>query len=136
MLVLWEILGGILFFGFVSFFSLILFSSLFGCFGFIVFWAILIGLVVLLKISFKWIFITGVLVYAFLLLKKYLRYKGLPDYDGYLSNNSNSYVNGKVVCKYCGSEHLVHNGLFGRSGKLRYYACVRCRNWLYRFKVI
>lgn len=136
MLVLWEILGGIFFFGFVGFFSLILFSSLFGCFGFILFWAALIGLVMFLNISLKWIFISVVVVYALLLLKKYLRYQELPDYDGYLATNNNAYVNGKVICKYCGSEHLVHQGLFGRAGRLRYYVCVRCRNWLYRFKVI
>ncbi len=84
------------------FFSLIFFSSLFGCFGFILFWAALIGLVMFLNISLKWIFISVVVVYALLLLKKRsLRYQELPDYDGYLATNNNAYVNGKVICKHC-----------------------------------
>lgn len=136
MLIFLEILGGIVFFGFISFLSLILLPSIFGCFGFILFWCILFAILTVFSISFKWLLICALIVYSVLLINKYTRYNKLPDYDGYLYNNSNVYNDGKAVCKYCGSEHITNQGLFGNSSRSRYYMCLRCRNWLYRFRIV
>lgn len=136
MMILFEILGGIVFFGIAGILSLLILPSLLGCFGFIAFWIVLIAILMVFSISIKWIIIFAAIVYAILLLNKWSRYTRLSDYDGYLASNANVYNNGKVVCKYCGSEHVINCGLFGKSGRLRYYMCLNCRNWLYRFKVL
>ena len=48
----------------------------------------------------------------------------------------NAYHDGKASCNVCGSEHLIHSGLYGNQSKSRYYVCLKCKSWLYKFKVI
>ncbi|MDD3267126.1 MAG: hypothetical protein PHC75_08115 [Burkholderiales bacterium] len=130
-----EILGGFIFFSFISLLSLIIIPSIFGCAGFILFWIILISLVVAFSISFKWIGVAAIIIYGVLLFRRYLRYSNLPTYDDYLTDNPNIYQDG-VTCKHCGSHTIANRGLFGNSGKARFCVCLSCRKWLYRFKVL
>jgi len=136
MMLIMEIIGGFIFFGILSFLSLIILPSLFGCFGFILFWVVLLSLIIFFSINIGWFLLFAVIIYAALLMRKYSRYKSLPDYDSYLLNNPNAYHDGKASCNVCGSEHLIHSGLYGNQAKSRYYVCLKCKSWLYKFKVI
>ncbi len=136
MMILLEIIGGLVFFGFMGFLSLLILPSLFGIFGFVFLFILLIGLLVFFSLNFVWIFLFAISYYIVRSVTKYMRYNKLPNYDEYLSNNVNVYQNGKVVCKFCGSEHLTHQGLFSHRDRNRIYSCLRCRQWLYRFKVL
>ncbi len=136
MMVLLEIIGGLIFFGFMGFLSLLLLPGLFGCFGFLFIVVILGSLIVFFSLNLVWVIVFGSIYYLCMAGFKYLRYNKLPTYDGYLSTHPNVYHNDKVCCSFCGAEHISHVGLFGTRGKLRYYVCLRCRNWLYRFKVL
>ncbi len=131
-----EIVGGLVLFSILSVFSFILLPTLFGCFGFILFLIVFFALLVYFSASILWFIGFVFISYLFLAIRKYFRYQKLPDYDAYLSQNVNAYVNGKVYCNSCGSEHIIHTGLFGPQSKLRYYMCMSCRKHLYRFKVI
>lgn len=135
MVMLFQIIGGLVFFSFISFLSLLILPSLFGCFGFVLFWAVIVGLLMLFSISLKWILIFALIFYAIMFINKYSRYKGLPDYNQYLATNVNVFANGRVVCKHCGADNVMNQGLFGTSSRLRYYVCGQCRSWLCRFKV-
>lgn len=135
MFILFEIIGGIVFFSFVSFLSLLILPSLFGCFGFVLFWAVIVGLLMLFSISIKWLLILVIAFYAIMFVNKYSRYNALSDYNQYLANNANVFVNGRVICNRCGSDNVINQGLFGKSSRLRYYVCSQCRSWLCRFKV-
>lgn len=130
------IIGSLILFAFLSFFSFILLPSLFGCFGFILFLFTFFVLIIYFSASIAWFILFVFICYLLLGIRKYFRYKKIPDYDTYLANNPNSYVNGKVYCNNCGSEHITHTGLFGSQSKLRYFMCMSCRKILYRFKVI
>ena len=136
MMLIMEIIGGFIFFGILSFLSLIILPSLFGCFGFILFWVVLLSLIIFFSINIGWFLLFAVIIYAVLLIRKYSRYQSLPDYDSYLLNNPNAYHDGKATCNVCGSEHLIHTGLYGNQSKSRYYVCLNCKSWLYKFKVI
>lgn len=135
-MIILEIIGGFIFFGFVSLLSLLIIPSMFGCLGFVLFWACFVAVFMLFSISLKWIGICAIVFYAWMLIRKWIRYKKLPNYDEYLTINQNSYRDGHVVCNHCGSQHILNQGLFTRGGKLRYYLCLKCGSWLYRFKVL
>lgn len=135
MIIFFEILSGFIFFSFISLLSLIIIPSLFGCAGFVLFWLIIFAFLIVFDISLKWLFIAAIVTYGILLLKRYNRYKNLPSYDEYLTSNADVYQNG-VVCKHCGSHNVINVGLFGKSGRLRYYMCLQCRSWLYRFRIV
>lgn len=135
-MILMEILGGLVFFGFLGFLSLLILPGLFGIFGFIFLIMLLIGLLVFFSLNFVWIVLFGLAYYVVRHVTKRLRYNKLPNYDDYLTQNVNVYQNGKAVCKYCGSEHLLQQGLFSPRDRSRFYSCLNCRQWLYRFKVL
>ncbi len=131
-----EIIGGFIFFAVIGGLGLILIPSLLGCFGFILFWVIVLGLIVFFSVNFVWIALLAVVLYAVMAVRKFIRYSALPDYDTYLSDNLNVYHDGKVHCKHCGSDQIVQLGLHGLKSRSRYFMCLRCRQWLYKFKVI
>ena len=131
-----EIIGGLFLFCILSIFSFILLPSIFGCFGLILFIIVFFSLVVYFSVSIVW-FIGFLLVcYLLLGLVRYYRYWQLPDYENYLSTNSNAYFDGKLHCVNCGSSQIMHTGLFALNSKFRYYVCLNCRKMLYKFKVI
>lgn len=136
MMVILEIIGGLMFFGFMGFLSLLLLPGLFGCFGFLFIVVVLGSLIVFFSLNLVWVVLFGSAYYLLMAVFKYVRYNKLPTYDGYLAANPNVYQDGKVCCSFCSAEHISHIGLFGVRSKLRYYVCLRCRNWLYRFKVL
>lgn len=136
MMLILEIIGGLMFFGFMGFLSLLLLPGLFGCFGFLLVVVLLGGMIIFFSLNLVWVILFGLVYYIVMGGVKYLRYNKLPTYDSYLTANPNVYQNGQVCCSFCGAEHLSHVGLFGMRSKLRYYVCLRCRNWLYRFKVL
>lgn len=135
-MVFFEILTSLFLMGLAGLFSLILISSMFGCFGFMLFWGAMLGFFIILDISFKWLLIGILAFYGISITLKIIRYYQIPNYDEYLSVNANAYQHGQVVCCKCGSSSVANLGLFGMYGKLRYFACTRCRNWLYRFNVL
>ena len=136
MLHMLEIVGGFIFFIILSLLSLIILPSLFGCLGMVLFLVVLLGLIIFFSVNIAWFILIGLVVYAVVGIKKFFRYQRLPDYDSYLNNNSNVFVDGKAVCKYCGSSHIVQTGLFGFHSRSRYFVCTQCRGWLYKFKVL
>ena len=135
-MIILEIMMGLFVMGLAGLFSLILISSVFGCFGFMLFWGAMLGFFIILDISFKWLFIGIFIFYGISILLKIIRYYQMPNYDDYLSMNANTYEPGQVVCCKCGSNSISNLGLFGHYGKLRFFICTRCRSWLYRFRVL
>lgn len=131
-----EVIGGIVFFAVIGGLGLILIPSLLGCFGFIFFWIVILGLIVFFSVNFVWIAALAAIIYLVMAIRKLIRYSALPDYDNYLSDNLNVYHDGKVHCKYCGSDQILQLGLFGLKSRKRYFMCLRCRHWLYKFKVV
>lgn len=131
-----EFIGGFVFFAFMGILSLILLPSLLGCFGFILFWVVILGLVVFFSVNFIWFFALAIIIYSIVAVRKFIRYQKLPIYDDYLNNNVNVYADGRARCCHCGSDQLIAVGLFGFQSRWRYYMCMHCRRWLYKFKVI
>lgn len=135
-MIIFEIIGGLILFSVLSLFSFIILPSLFGCFGFLLFLGVFFALMVAFSASIGWFIIFIIISYLVLAIIRLIRYYQLPDYDQYLSQNVNAYVDSSVHCCNCGSTQLLHNGLFGLRSKLRYYICMNCRKQLYRFKVL
>lgn len=134
MILILEVLGLFVFFGLLGLLSLIIVPSIFGCLGFILFWAILLSLIVFLSINIGWFILIVLAIYVLLAISKYFRYRALPEYDIYLTDNQNIYENGQLHCKFCGSHNTVYRGLFGKNSNLSYYVCLKCRQWLCKFK--
>lgn len=135
-MIVFEVIGGLILFAFLSLMSFIILPSLLGCFGFILFLMVFIALMVAFSASIGWFIVFVIACYALVAVIRVVRYSQLPDYDKYLTENLNVYNDGQVHCCNCGSAQLMHVGLFGLRSKLRYYVCMSCRKHLYRFKVL
>jgi hypothetical protein len=135
MMILFELILGLLGFGLVSLLSLIVIPSLLGCGGIMGLWLLVLGLLLIFSIKLSWLLITMLGVYLCLGLIKFYRYQSLPNYERYLTNR-NVYLENQVQCCYCSSKQLVNRGLLGQRSKLRYWQCLQCKSWLYRFKVV
>lgn len=133
-----ELFLGMLFFTLLGLVSLVLIPSVLGCMGFVLGWMLFLGVLIFFSINIGWFLLSAGIFYVLLTLAKYWRYVNLPDYTQYRMEN-NSVVatpEDKVSCKHCGSFHISQRGLFGSRSKLRYYGCLNCRCWLYKFKVL
>lgn len=132
-----EILGAIFLFGMLSFFSLILFPSIFGCMSILFVCAILGGAFLFVSTNFITVLAIILALYAWGLWNKFAKYKKLPTYDEFIAT-SNHYINnnGAPTCSNCGFNNASNIGLFGPKSKYRYYVCSACSTPLYRFKVI
>jgi len=135
-MIVFEIVGGLLLFAFFSLLSFIILPSIFGCFGFLLFLAVFLALIITFSASIGWFILVAAVSYLVLAAIRFIRYYQLPDYDKYLATNVNAYTNGSVHCCNCGSGQIMHSGLFGLRSKWRYYICMNCRKQLYRFKVL
>jgi hypothetical protein len=135
MFLLLEILGGMFFFTALFFWILILIPSIFGCMGFVIMLSALLGILVFFSINLKWFLLILLLFVAAAYSAKILRYVRLPNYASYIINHAVTNPD-RLCCYNCGSAQIAHFGLFSPKGKMRYFACLRCRKWLYKFKVI
>ncbi len=107
-----------------------------GCFGVVVVFTLLVALVVFFSLNFIWFLAAGLLIYAFGFVNKFIRWSKLPEINEFLVAHPDSKLDVGVACHQCGSAQLINNGLFKKSGVLRYYTCGQCGSTLFRFKVL
>ncbi len=107
-----------------------------GCFVLLLILFILGAFVVFFSLNFVWFLAAGVILYLAGFIIKFYKWYKLPDYNSYINLHPETKMDNAVCCYNCGSDTVVHNGIFNRSGKLRYYVCQVCRSSLFRFKVL
>jgi len=128
-----EVLTVFLFFLLLSAFFMPFFG---GCIVFILVFLFLGGLIVFFSLNFVWLLAFGLIIYAYGLVTKYLRWHKLPDVNQYLHENPQCKLASGVCCNKCSSEKLNHFGLFHATSKWRFYSCAQCGTLLFRFKVL
>jgi|APCry1669190731_1035312.scaffolds.fasta_scaffold75423_1 hypothetical protein len=107
-----------------------------GCFGVIIVFTILVGLIVFFSLNFVWFLLAGIVIYASSFVIKLIRWSKLPEVNEYLHAHPNSKLEVGVACHNCGSSNLNNQGLISKTGKLRYYTCSSCGTTMFRFKVL
>ena len=107
-----------------------------GCFGVVIIFSLLVGLIIFFSLNFVWFLLAGVVIYASSFIYKFIRWSKLPDVNEYLHAHPNSRLEVGVACHNCGSTNLINQGLIKATGKLRYYTCGSCGTTMFRFKVL
>lgn len=92
--------------------------------------------VIIFSLNFIWLMLAGIVVYIGLFITKYLRWRRLPDFNQYVTSYSQTRIEGGVCCYNCGSDKIVHHGLFYQRSNNRYYVCSMCGSTLFRFRVL
>lgn len=107
-----------------------------GCFGVVVVFSLLVGLIIFFSLNFVWFLLAGIVIYSLGFIFKFIRWSQLPDVNEYLHTHPNSRLEVGVACHNCGSNNLINQGLIKKTGKLRYYTCSACGTTMFRFKVL
>ncbi len=105
-----------------------------GCLGFAIFLFIFFSFLVFIGTHLVWFFVAGLIIYGYGCVYKYFKWKKLPDLKEYLIRNPNSKLEMGVACNNCNSDKIIHQGLFYKRDKLRFYSCPQCGTTLFRFK--
>ncbi|HLX54023.1 MAG TPA: hypothetical protein VKR58_08775 [Aquella sp.] len=130
---------------FIELFSVFLFFLIFGaifspflggCLVLLLMLFILGAFIVFFSLNFIWFIVAGLILYLIGFITKFYRWYHLPDYNEYINRHPQCKLDNAVSCFKCGSDKTIHNGLFNRQGKLRYYICATCGTTLFRFRVL
>jgi hypothetical protein len=130
---------------YIELFSVFLFFLIFGaifspflggCLVLILMLFLLGGFIVFFSLNFVWFIVAGLILYLLGFVSKFYRWYKLPDYNEYINRYPQCKLDDGVNCFKCSSEKTIHNGLFHKQSKLRYYSCATCGSALFRFKVL
>jgi hypothetical protein len=107
-----------------------------GCLVLLFMLFILGSFILFFSLNFIWFIVAGIILYLIGFVTKFYRWYKLPDYNEYVRLHPECKLDSRVSCSRCDSDKTVHNGLFNKQSKLRYYVCATCGALLFRFKVL
>jgi hypothetical protein len=128
-----EVISVFLFF---LFFGAIFSPFLGGCFVLFLILFVLGAFIVFFSLNFIWFLTAALILYLAGFAIKFYRWYKLPDYTGYINLHPECKLDNSVSCYKCSSNNIIHNGLFNKQSKLRYYVCRVCGTTIFRFKVL